>query len=71
MVAKAFVVTQEGTNANEKFKRALREYCKQNLAKYEMPAQFVFRKSLPKTLVGKVNYRELEEEGAGKPTESQ
>ncbi|MCL1930063.1 AMP-binding protein [Candidatus Saccharibacteria bacterium] len=62
MVAKAFVVTHEKVSANEKFKRGLREHCKQNLAKYEIPAQFVFRKSLPRTLVGKINVRELEDE---------
>jgi long-chain acyl-CoA synthetase len=62
MVAKAFVVTASGVVPNEKFKRNLREYCKRNLARYEMPAQFVFRKSLPKTLVGKVNFRQLEAE---------
>ena len=27
-----------------------------------IPKEFVFRESLPKTLIGKVNYRELEAE---------
>ena len=27
-----------------------------------IPKEFVFRDSLPKTLIGKVNYRELEKE---------
>jgi len=27
-----------------------------------LPKEYVFRESLPKTLIGKVNYRELEKE---------
>ena len=70
-VAKAFIVTQDGINANEKFKKGLREHCKRNLARYEIPAQFVFRKSLPKTLVGKINVRELEAEEAKSKAKSE
>jgi acyl-coenzyme A synthetase/AMP-(fatty) acid ligase len=29
-----------------------------------IPKEFVFRESLPKTMIGKVNYRELEKEEA-------
>ena len=65
MAVKAFVVTVDGVNVNERFKKGLRDHCKQSLAKYEMPAQFVFRKSLPKTLIGKINFRQLEEEETG------
>ena len=38
----------------------IKEYCQKNLAAYMMPKDFEFRESLPKTLVGKVAYRELE-----------
>jgi long-chain acyl-CoA synthetase len=62
MIIKAFVVLKNKVKPTETFKRELREHCRKNLAKYEMPAKFVFKKSLPKTLVGKVNYRELERE---------
>ena len=34
---------------------------KKNLAKYSLPEIYEFRDSLPKTLVGKVAYRKLEE----------
>ena len=37
-----------------------------NLAKYMIPKKFEFRESLPKTMVGKVNYRELEKEEQNK-----
>ena len=39
-----------------------KEYCKKNLAAYMVPKEFEFRESLPKTMIGKVNYRELEKE---------
>ena len=40
------------------------EYCKQYLDVMERPREIVFRKELPRTLVGKVAYRVLEEEAA-------
>ena len=38
------------------------EYCSKHIANYAMPAYIEFRDNLPKTLVGKVAYRILEEE---------
>ena len=40
------------------------DYCRKNIAKYAMPREIEFRRELPKTLVGKVAYRMLEEEEA-------
>ena len=37
-------------------------YCRKRIAKYAMPYEIEFREELPKTLVGKVAYRVLEEE---------
>ena len=37
------------------------EYCKKNIARYAVPYDIEFRAALPKTLVGKVAYRELEQ----------
>ena len=37
-------------------------YCKKNVARYAMPYDIEFRDELPLTLIGKVAYRELEEE---------
>jgi long-chain acyl-CoA synthetase len=42
------------------------DYAAKHIAKYAMPKELEFRESLPKTLVGKVAYRELEEEEAAK-----
>ncbi len=59
---KAFVKLAAGVPANQKTKDALMAYCKKNIAKYALPYDIEFREDLPKTLVGKVAYRILEEE---------
>ena len=59
---KAFVALKPGIEANEAEKEKIMAHCRKHLAKYEMPYDIEFRDSLPKTLVGKVAYRVLEEE---------
>jgi ribosomal protein L33 len=44
----------------------LMKYCREHIAKYAMPKDIEFRSELPKTLVGKVAYRQLEEEELAK-----
>ena len=63
-VPKAFIVLNEGYKADNNLKKDIKEYCEKNLAFYMIPKEFVFRESLPKTMIGKVNYRELEKEEA-------
>jgi len=63
---KAFVMLKEGVPANDETKQELLDYCRKNIAKYAMPYDIEFRETLPKTLVGKVAYRKLEEEEAQK-----
>ena len=59
---KAYVVPMPGIEPTEELKAELLEYCSGHIAKYAMPREIEFRKELPKTLVGKVAYRVLEEE---------
>lgn len=59
---KAFVVLKPGYVPTESCKRELMDYCRKHIAKYAMPSDIEFRDELPKTLVGKVAYRVLEEE---------
>ena len=61
---KAFVKLAVGVPATEETKQVLMAYCRKNVAKYAMPYDIEFRAELPKTLVGKVAYRVLEEEEA-------
>ena len=59
---KAFVVLRDGYEETEELKQKIFALCKENVAKYAMPYEIEFRKELPKTLVGKIAYRVLEEE---------
>ena len=59
-VAKAYVVLKDGVQLTDDLKKEIEEHCKKNLARYSMPASFEYRDSLPRTLVGKIAYRELE-----------
>jgi len=61
---KAFVVPMPGIEPTEDLKQEILDYCSGHIARYAMPREIEFRKELPKTLVGKVAYRVLEEEAA-------
>lgn len=63
---KAFVMLKPGVPENDDTKELILAYCRKHIAKYAMPYDIEFRKELPKTLVGKVAYRVLEEEEAEK-----
>ena len=59
---KAFVTLKPGIQPSEEEKQKLLAHCSKHLAKYAMPYDIEFRDDMPKTLVGKVAYRILEEE---------
>ena len=63
---KAFVKLAADVPETEETKQELMEYCRKNIAKYAMPYDIEFREDMPKTLVGKVAYRVLEEEELAK-----
>ncbi|MBO5494088.1 MAG: AMP-binding protein [Eubacterium sp.] len=63
---KAFVVLRPGVEPSDKIKEEILEHCRKNISKYAMPREIEFRTELPKTLVGKVAYRKLEEEEEAK-----
>ncbi len=65
---KAFVKLAPNVQPNDETKALLMDYCKEYIAKYAMPYDIEFREDLPKTLVGKVAYRVLEEEEQNKQT---
>ena len=59
----AFVMLKPDVKVSEEEAREdIKRYLEKHVAKYEMPREINFRKDLPKTLVGKVAYRKLEEE---------
>ena len=63
---KAFVKLNAGFEPSDETKRSILDYCARHVAKYAMPYDVEFREELPKTLVGKVAYRILEEEELAK-----
>lgn len=67
---KAFVVLRPGVPPTEETRETIMAYCRKNIAKYAMPKEIEFREDLPKTLVGKVAYRKLEEEELEKSVRS-
>ena len=67
---KAFVVLCPGIEPSDEVKKEILDYCRGHIAKYAMPYDIEFRTELPKTLVGKVAYRVLEEEEAERQANS-
>ena len=61
---KAYVVPMPGIEPTEELKQELLSFVSGQVAKYAAPRELEFRTELPKTLVGKVAYRVLEEEAA-------
>jgi len=59
---KAFIVLRDEREPTDEIKTSILEHCRRNIAKYAMPREFEYRKELPRTLVGKVAYIELEKE---------
>ena len=63
----AFVMLKPDVKvSHEEAEKILVEYCSKHVAKYGMRSYIEFRDNLPKTLVGKVAYRVLEEEELSK-----
>ncbi len=58
---KAFIVLKEGVQPTDEVKQAILDHLKLHIAAYALPRDIEFRDELPRTLVGKVAYRQLEE----------
>ena len=61
-VAKAIIVLKNGYTESSSIKKSIKELCEKNLSKFSLPYEYEFRKSLPKTLIGKVDFKKLAEE---------
>ena len=68
-VAKAYIVLKEGISPSGSLKKEITELCEKNLSKFSIPYDYEYRKSLPKTLIGKVDYKQLEREAIEKSIE--
>lgn len=61
-VPKAYIVLKNEYKDNLSVKSSIKKYCEKNLSKYSIPYEFEYRKSLPKTLIGKIDINKLKEE---------
>lgn len=68
-VAKAYIALKQGYKDTPKLRAEIMELCKKNLAAYSIPKEYEFRKSLPKTMIGKVDFRKLQQENIEKRME--
>jgi len=68
---KAFVKPAAGVQPTQETKDRILSHCRKYIAKYALPYDIEFRIELPKTPVGKVNYRLLEEQEAEKEKKRQ
>lgn len=59
---RAYVVLRDGAEPTDALKEKIMQELRLHVAKYALPKEIIFRDELPKTLVGKVAYRKLEEE---------
>jgi fatty-acyl-CoA synthase len=65
---KAFVVLNDGAEGSED---ELKDWVKQNLARYKVPREIVFLDELPRNSTGKVLKRELVEDESGEESEGE
>lgn len=60
-VAKAIIVLKNGFSDSWSVKKSIKEHCEKNLSKFSLPYEYEYRKSLPRTLIGKVDLKKLNE----------
>lgn len=61
-VAKACIVLKNDYLDTPIVRASIKQHCEKHLAKFEQPYKYDFRKSLPKTKMGKIDFKKLQEE---------
>ena len=59
-IVKAYVVLRDGVTGDEVCKARIMEKIKLQVPAYALPKEMEFEEALPRTLVGKIDYRALE-----------
>lgn len=59
---KAYVILKENYIPSKKVKDDIMQYLKQRISKYALPYDIEFKEEFPKTLVGKIDFKTIEEE---------
>lgn len=60
IVPVAYVTLTDDSISSEKAKDILFDYCKKHISKYAQPYEFIIRKELPLTSIGKIDFKKLE-----------
>ncbi|MFX1279361.1 MAG: AMP-binding protein [Promethearchaeota archaeon] len=63
---KAYVVLKDKNKESTEMKDKLINFCQEHLLKWSCPREIVFSTQLPKTLVGKIDFKKLEEQEIAK-----
>ena len=61
-VPKAYIVLKKGVKPSKKIEKEIRILLEKNVAIYALPVEYIFKDELPKTAVGKVAFKKLENE---------
>ena len=56
----AYIVLKPDVKKDSKLKKELKALCIKNLARHSIPSKFEFKDELPKTLMGKIDYKSLQ-----------
>lgn len=57
-----FIVLNDQYELNYTIKKEIMDYAKKQLAHYMIPKEYIFKESLPKTLVGKIDFKKVIED---------
>ena len=56
----AYIVLKKDVKKDSKLKKDLKALCIKNLARHSIPYKFEFKDELPKTLMGKIDFKSLQ-----------
>ena len=56
----AYIVLKKDVKKDSKLKKELKALCVKNLARHSIPSKFEFKDELPKTLIGKIDFKSLQ-----------
>lgn len=65
-IARAYVVLKEGVEKQYRIEKEIMELCRKNISKFALPKSIEFRESLPTTKLGKIAFKELENDSVSK-----
>ena len=58
----ACIVLKENYKESSELTMDIKKYCEKSIAKYSMPYKYEYIRNVPKTIIGKINYKKLEDD---------